>query len=77
MGSLDLRSSRVLSLSNISDGTGSVLIRRRLEGICPDPAFRMNVRKIFSPFWQFVGIRLFSVYPLSLYDISPILLSLN
>ena len=35
MGSLDLRSSRALILSNISTGTGSVLIRCRPEGICP------------------------------------------
>ena len=50
VGSLDLRSSRVLILSNISAGTGSILIRCRPEGICRDAAFRMMVRKIFSPF---------------------------
>ena len=58
VGSLDLRSSRALILSNIPTGTGSVLIRCRPEGICRDAAFRMMVRKIFSPFWQFVGSRL-------------------
>ena len=58
MGSLDLRSSRALILSNISAGTGSVLIRCRPEGICRDAAFKMMVRKIFSSFWQFDGSRL-------------------
>ena len=58
VGSLDLRSSRALIFSNISAGTGSVLIRCRPEGICRDAAFRMMVRKIFSPFWQFGGSRL-------------------
>ena len=58
VGYLDLRSSRVLILSNISAGTGSVLIMCRPEGICRDAAFRMMVRKIFSPFYQFVGNRL-------------------
>ena len=57
-GSLDLRSSRALIRSNVSAGTGSVLLRCRPEGICRDAAFRMMVRKIFSPFWQFVGSRL-------------------
>ena len=54
MGSLDLRSSCALILSNISTGTSSVLIRCRPEGIWYDNAFRMMVRKIFSPFWQLV-----------------------
>ena len=36
----------------------SVLIRCRPEGICRDAAFRMMVRKNFSPFWQFDGRRL-------------------
>ena len=58
MGSLDLRSSRALILSNISAGTGSVLIRSHPEGICCDAAFRMMVHKILSPFWQFVGSRI-------------------
>ena len=58
MGSLDLRSSRALILSNISAGTGSVLIRCRPEGICRDAVSRMMVLKIFSPFWQFDGSRL-------------------
>ena len=49
MGSLDLRSSRAVILSNISAETGSVLIRCRTEGICRDAAFIMMVRKIFSP----------------------------
>ena len=56
--SILLRSSRALIFSNISAGTGSVLIRCRPEGICRDAAFRMMVRKIFSPFWQFDGSRL-------------------
>ena len=34
VGSLDLRSSRALIFSNISAGTGSVLIRCRPVGIC-------------------------------------------
>ena len=50
VGYLDLRSSCALILSNISAGTGSVLIRCRPEGICRDATFRMMVRKIFSPF---------------------------
>ena len=58
VGSLDLRSYRALIPSNISAGTGSVLIRCRPEGICCDAAFRMMVRKIRSPFWQFVESRL-------------------
>ena len=58
VGYLDLRSSRALIFSNISAGTGSVLVRCRPEGICRDAAFRMMVRKIFSPFWQFDGSRL-------------------
>ena len=53
--SLDLRSSRAFILSHISAGTGYVLIRYRPEGIRCDAAFRIMVRKIFSPFWQFVG----------------------
>ena len=57
MGSLDLRSSSALILSNISAGTGSVLIQCHPEGKCRDAAFRMMVRKIFSPFWQFDGSR--------------------
>ena len=55
VGSLDLKSSRALIFSNISAGTSSVLIRCRPEGICRDAAFRMMVRKIISPFWQFDG----------------------
>ena len=58
VGSLDLRSSRALIFSNISAGTGSVLIWCRPGGICRDAAFIMMVRKIFSPFWQFDGSRL-------------------
>ena len=57
LGSLDLRSSRALILSNNSAGTGSVLILYRPDGICFDAVFRIMVRKIFS-FWQFVGSRL-------------------
>ena len=48
--SLDLRSSRALILSNISAGTGYVLIWCRPEGICCDAAYRMMVRKIFFSF---------------------------
>ena len=55
VGSLDLRLSRVLIFSNISAGTGSVLIGCRPEGICRDAALRMMVCKCFSPFWQFDG----------------------
>ena len=58
VGSLDLRLSHTLILSNIFTGTDSVLIRCRPEGICPDAVFRMMVRKIFSPFWQLDGIHL-------------------
>ena len=61
VGSMDLRLSHTLILSNIAAGTGSVLIRCRPEGICHNAAFRMMVRKIFSPFWQFVGSRLLPV----------------
>ena len=74
VGSLDLRSSRDLIFSNISAGTGSVLIRCRPEGICQDAAYRMIVHKIFSPFWQFDGSRL--LLSLSPYYIGPSLLSL-
>ena len=56
--SLDLRSSRVLIFSNISVGTGSVLIRCRPEGMWCDAALRIMARKIFSPFWQSVGSHL-------------------
>ena len=51
MQSLYLRLSRALILSNISAGTGSVLIRCWPEGICRDAAFRMMVLKIFSLFF--------------------------
>ena len=44
VGPLDLRSSRALIISNISDGTGSVLIRCRSDGICSDAAFKRMVR---------------------------------
>ena len=47
VGSLDLRSSRALNFSNISVGTGSVLIRCRPEGMWCDAALRIMVRKIF------------------------------
>ena len=78
MGSLDLRSSRAHIFSHISAGTGSVLIRCRPDCICRDAAFRMMVRNIFSPFWQFDGSRLLlSLSSLSPYDIGPSLLSLN
>ena len=74
VGSLDLRSSRALILSNISAGTGSVLIRCLPEDICCDAAFRIMVCKIFSPFWQFVFC---STCHLSPYDMGPSLPSLN
>ena len=61
--------------SKISAGTGSVLIRCRPEGIWRDAAFRMMIRKIFSPFWQFDGSRL--LLSLSPYNIGPSLLSLS
>ena len=77
LGSLDLRSYRALILSNISAGTGSVLIRCRPVGICRDVAFRMMVRKIFSPFGNLLEAVFCSVYPLSPYDIGPSLLSLS
>ena len=51
VGSLDLRSTCALIFSNISAGTGSVLIRSRPEGICRDAAFRMMVHKIFPLFF--------------------------
>ena len=75
--SLDLRSYRALIFSNISAGTGSVLIRCRPEGICRDAAFRMMVRKIFSPFWQFDGSHLLLSLSLSPYYIGPSFLSLS
>ena len=77
MGYLYLRSSRALILSNISTGTGSVLIRCRSEGICRDAAFRMMVRKIFSFFGSLLEAVFCSIYPLSPYDIGPSLLSLD
>ena len=58
VGSLDLRSSRALIFSNISVGTGSVLMRCRPEGMWCDTALRIMARKIFSPFWQSFGSRL-------------------
>ena len=58
VGYLDLRSSCALIFSNISAGTGSVLIRCHPEGICRDASFRIMVRKGFFPFWQFDGSRL-------------------
>ena len=57
-GSLDLRSCRALIFSNISVGTGSVLIRCRPEGMWCDAALRIMARNIFSPSWQSVGSRL-------------------
>ena len=58
VGSQDLRSSIALIFSNISAGTDSVLIQCRPEGIWCDAAFRMMVRKIFSPFWQLAFFKL-------------------
>ena len=51
---VDLRSSCALILSNISAGTGCVLIRCRQEGIWCDAAFRIMVRTIFSTLWLIV-----------------------
>ena len=58
VGSLDLRSSRALIFSNISVGSGSVLIRCGPESMWCDAALRIMAGKIFSPFWQSVGGRL-------------------
>ena len=58
VGSLDLSSSCAFIFSNISVGTGSVLIRCRPEGMWYDAALRIMACKIFSPFWQSVGSRL-------------------
>ena len=71
VGSLDLRSSRALIFSNISVGTGSVLIRCRPEGMWCDAAFRIMARKIFSPFWQSVEAVFCSTCLPSLYCIGP------
>ena len=68
VGSLDMRPSRALMLSNISTGTGSVSIRCRPDGICSDAASRMMVRSLLEAVF-------FSVYPP--YDIGPSLLSLS
>ena len=57
------------SFSNISVGTGSVLIRCCPEGMWCDAALRIMARKIFSPFWQSVGSRLFLSLSSSLYCI--------
>ena len=62
VGSLALRSSRALTLSNISAGTGSVLILCRTEGILGDAAFKMMLRKIFSPFGSLMEVVFCSVY---------------
>ena len=51
VGSLDLRSSRAFIFSNISVGTGSVLIRCRPEGMWCGTGLRIMARKIFSPFF--------------------------
>ena len=69
--SLDLTSSRALILSNMSAGTSSVLIRCRPEGLCCDAAFRIMVRKIFSPFGSLFEAVFCSVCPLTPYDIGP------
>ena len=71
VGSLDLRSSCAVIFCNISAGAGSVSIRCCPEVICCDAAFRMMVRKIFSPFWQFVGSFLFLSLLLSTHSHDP------
>ena len=63
MGSLDLRSSRALILSNISTGTGSVLIRCHPEGTRRGDAFRMMVRKSFLLFGSLLDAVFCSDYP--------------
>ena len=50
VGSLDMISSRALIFSNISVGTGSVLIRCSPEGMWCGAALRIMARKTFSPF---------------------------
>ena len=72
---LDQRSSRALILTNIS--TGSVLIRCRPECICWDAAFRMMVRKIFSPFGSLLEPVFCSVCHISPYDLDLSLHSLS
>ena len=59
------------SFSNISVGTGSVLIRCRPEGMWSDAALRIMARKIISLFWQSVGSRLFSTCLQSIYCLGP------
>ena len=59
VGSLDMRSSRALIVSNMYAGTGSVLRWCCPEGIWCETTFRIMVRMIFSLFfWQLVGSRL-------------------
>ena len=78
MRSLYLRSSRALILSNISVGTGSILIRCRPEGMCSDAAFRMMIHMIFSKkFCSLLEAVFCSVCPLSHYDIGPSVPSLS
>ena len=78
MGSLYLRLSRALILSNISAGTSSVLIWCRPEGICCEAVFRMMVHKTFSLFFGSLLEAVFcSVHPLSPYNIGHSLLSLS
>ena len=50
VGCHDLRSSRAIIFSNISIGTGSVLIRCGPEGMWCDAAFRIMARKNFFSF---------------------------
>ena len=47
-----------LIFSNISVGTGYVLIWCRPKGMWCDAALRIMACKIFSPFWKSVGSRL-------------------
>ena len=61
----------MICLSNISAGTGFVLIRSRSECIRSDAAFRMLVRKIFSPFGSVLKSVFCSICPLTPYDIAP------
>ena len=74
VGHLDLRSSRALIHSNISAGTGSVLIQCRPGGTCCDAVFRMIVHKIFSFFCSLLEAVFCSVCLLSPYDIDPVCL---
>ena len=69
--SLNLRSSHALILSNISVGTGSVLIWCCPEGMWCDAALRIMARQIFSPFGSRSEAVFCSACLQSLYCIGP------